>query len=132
MNNSKRYCTLVLVILFGALGGCAAYQKCGFGGCPGDKELTAAVESAFKDHAELQPPNLINIQTVDHTVYLYGLVDTDIQRLMAESLGAAGAGRDQGRQLDQPPGKCFLNIRSHVQPPRPAPTRPSSSSSVRQ
>jgi osmotically-inducible protein OsmY len=23
---------------------------------------------------------------VDHTVYLYGLVDTDIQRLMAESL----------------------------------------------
>ena len=86
MNTSKRYCILVLVILLGALGGCAAYRKCGFGGCPGDKELTAAVESAFKDHAELQPPNLINIQTVDHTVYLYGLVDTDIQRLMAESL----------------------------------------------
>ena len=53
MNTSQRYCTLVLVILFGALGGCAAYQKCGFGGCPGDKELTAAVESAFKDHADL-------------------------------------------------------------------------------
>jgi osmotically-inducible protein OsmY len=86
MNTSKRYCILVLVILLGALGGCTAYRKCGFGGCPGDKELTAAVESAFKDHAELQPPNLINIQTVDHTVYLYGLVDTDIQRLMAESL----------------------------------------------
>ena len=86
MNNSRRSCTLVLVILFGTLGGCAAYQKCGFGGCPGDKELTAAVESAFKDHAELQPPNLIKIQTVDHTVYLYGLVDTDYQRQIAESV----------------------------------------------
>ena len=86
MINCKRRCTWVLAILLGALGGCAAYQKCGLGGCPGDADLTAAVESAFKDHAELQPPNLIRVQTVNHTVYLYGLVDTDIQRLMAEDL----------------------------------------------
>jgi osmotically-inducible protein OsmY len=86
MNNCKRACTLVFVILLGVLSGCATYQKCGFGGCPGDAELTAAVQAAFQDHAELQPPNLIKVQTVDHTVYLYGMVDTDIQRLMAETL----------------------------------------------
>jgi osmotically-inducible protein OsmY len=86
MNTCKRCCTLVLVILLGTLGGCAAYQKCGLSGCPGDAELTAAVEAAFKGHDELQPPNLINVQTLNHTVYLYGLVDTDIQRLMAETL----------------------------------------------
>jgi osmotically-inducible protein OsmY len=86
MNDCKRCCTWVLVILLGTLGGCAAYEKCGFGGCPGDADLSAAVESAFKGHDALQPPNLIRVQTLNRTVYLYGLVDTDIQRLMAEDL----------------------------------------------
>ena len=68
------------------LGGCAAYEKCGIGGCPGDAELAARVRAAFAEHAELQPPNLLTVQSVDHVVYLYGLVDTDFQQQMAGSL----------------------------------------------
>lgn len=86
MNNSKRFCTLVLVILMGALGGCAAYQKCSAGGCPGDAEITAAVQAAYMQHAELQAPNVINVQTINRVVYLYGLVATDLQRQTAESV----------------------------------------------
>ena len=78
--------TWIPVLMFHALAGCASYENCGLGGCPGDKELTAAVESAFKDHSDLQPPNMIKIQTINHTVYLYGIVATDLQRQMAESV----------------------------------------------
>ncbi len=69
-----------------ALSACASYEKCGFGGCAGDAELAAHVRAAFADHAELQPPNLITVQSVNHVVYLYGLVDTDLQLQTAEAL----------------------------------------------
>ncbi len=53
---------------------------------PGDAQITAEVESLFKEHTVLQPPNVISIQTLDHVVYLYGLVDTDRERSLAESV----------------------------------------------
>ena len=85
MNNSRRCCTVALALLLGMLSGCAAYKKCGVGGCPGDAEITAAVQAEFARRAELRPPNVLNVQTIDGVVYLYGLVDTDLQRQMAES-----------------------------------------------
>jgi hypothetical protein len=73
------------IILTGTLPGCAAYRKCGFG-CPGDAKLASAVRTAFETHPELEPPNLLTVQSVDQVVYLYGLVDTDFQRQMAEAV----------------------------------------------
>jgi hypothetical protein len=72
------------VILAGALPGCAAYTKCGFAGCPGDAETAAEVRALFKQHPALEPPNLLTVQTLNHVVYLYGVVDTDLEREMAE------------------------------------------------
>jgi osmotically-inducible protein OsmY len=84
MSRTKQLYSLAFVlILTGALQGCAAYKKCGFSGCPGDAEITAEVESLFTHHPELEPPNLIYVQSVDHVVYLYGVLDTDFQRQMA-------------------------------------------------
>jgi osmotically-inducible protein OsmY len=74
------------LVLAGALPGCAAYRKCGFNGCPGDAEITAEVRALFHQHPILEPPNPIEVQTLDHVVYLNGLVDTDLQRQTAESL----------------------------------------------
>lgn len=34
--------------------------------------------------ARLQPPNLITIQTQNHIVYLYGLMDSELERTIAE------------------------------------------------
>jgi osmotically-inducible protein OsmY len=80
------------LVLAGALPGCAAYKKCGFGGCPGDAEITAEVRALFDQHPILQAPNLVEVQTLDHVVYLNGLVDTDLQRQTAESLALEARG----------------------------------------
>jgi osmotically-inducible protein OsmY len=80
------------LVLASALPGCAAYRKCGFGGCPGDAEITAEVRALFDQHPVLEPPNLLEVQTVDHVVYLNGVVDTDAQRLMAESIAHQAKG----------------------------------------
>jgi osmotically-inducible protein OsmY len=84
LNRSFALSSLALVAAL--LSACAAYKKCGFDGCPGDADLAARVRAEFAVHAELQPPNLITVQTVNHVVYLYGLVDTDFQQQMAESV----------------------------------------------
>jgi osmotically-inducible protein OsmY len=95
--SGRRRCVVLLAALVAstALGGCAAYRKCGFGGCPGDAQMTAAVQAAFAQHAELEPPNLLTIQTIDGVVYLYGLVDTDYQRQMAETVALQTPGVKQ-------------------------------------
>src|SRR5271169_66428 len=83
--NRIRICALTAALIAAfAMPGCAAFEKCGFQGCPGDAKIAADVNAAFTHHAELQPPNLIDVQTIDGVVYLYGMVDTDYQFQMAE------------------------------------------------
>jgi osmotically-inducible protein OsmY len=80
-------CTLGTVLC-----GCAAHRKCGFEGCPGDSEITAEVLALFGRHSALEPPNLLSVHTLDHVVYLYGLVDTDLERQVAESVALQAPG----------------------------------------
>ena len=89
---NRPYALAFILVLAGILSGCAAYKKCGFGGCPGDAEITAEVRALFDQHPVLEPPNLLEVQTLDHVVYLNGLVDTDTQRLMAESVARQAKG----------------------------------------
>lgn len=70
----------------------AAYRKCGLGGCPGDAAITADVERLFARHPALLAPTMIHVQTVDRVVYLSGLVDTDFERQLAESVAARAVG----------------------------------------
>jgi osmotically-inducible protein OsmY len=74
------------LILTGALAGCATYAKCGIEGCAGDAKVTANVHSVLNRHTELGPPGAIEVQTLDHVVYLDGLVNTGFERGVAESL----------------------------------------------
>jgi osmotically-inducible protein OsmY len=80
------------LILSGSVGGCAAFDKCGFGGCPGDAKITADVQWLFEQHSALEPPNLLSVQTLDRVVYLNGLVDTDLERQLAESVAHEAPG----------------------------------------
>jgi osmotically-inducible protein OsmY len=82
----------LILCLAGALPGCAAYTKCGFNGCPGDAEITAQVRALLRQHPALEPPNLLDVQTLDHVVYLNGVVDTDLERQMAESVAHEAKG----------------------------------------
>jgi osmotically-inducible protein OsmY len=84
-----------VVFIAAATAGCAAYEKCGFEGCPGDAQITAAVEARLHQHPAVGPPNLIRVQTFDHVVYLYGVLDTELERQIAEgaALEAPGVAR---------------------------------------
>jgi osmotically-inducible protein OsmY len=92
MGSRGRHCVLAFALILACVSGCATYRKCGFEGCPGDAKIAAAVRTLFEQHPELEPPNLLTVQTLDHVVYLYGVVDTDYQRLMAESVALQAPG----------------------------------------
>jgi osmotically-inducible protein OsmY len=81
------------LILITALSGCATFEKCGFEGCPGDAQITVEVKALLDRHPELGAS--IYVQTLDHVVYLYGLLDTPLDSEIAESvaLEAPGATR---------------------------------------
>jgi osmotically-inducible protein OsmY len=78
------------LIIAGALSGCATFEKCGFKGCPGDAKITADVNALFDQHPELGTS--INVQTLDHVVYLYGLVDTPFESEIAKSVAVEAPG----------------------------------------
>jgi len=79
------YAFSFVAIFAGVLQGCATYKKCGFGGCAGDAQITANVETLFKQHPELAA-NSIQVQTLDQVVYLDGFVATGLERSTAESV----------------------------------------------
>ena len=80
---SVRVMTLGLVVA-GVLSGCATFEKCGFKGCPGDAQITADVKAQFGKHPEFGTS--IDVQTLDHVVYLYGLADTPLESEVAKSV----------------------------------------------
>ena len=88
----KLYGVSSAVILAGALAGCATYEKCGLEGCAGDAKVTANVQALFDQHPELGPSGSIDVQTLDHVVYLNGLVDSGLERSMAVSLAQEAPG----------------------------------------
>lgn len=90
-NLKQRHPMIFALILMGSISGCAAYRACGLRGCAGDAQITSSVQASIDQYPELGP-NLIDIQTIDHVVYLYGLVDTEVQRQLAESVALGTPG----------------------------------------
>jgi osmotically-inducible protein OsmY len=88
----KLYGLSSAVILAGALAGCATYQKCGLDGCAGDARVTSNVQTLFNQHPELGPPGSVGIQTLDHVVYLNGIVSSGMERGTAVSLAQSTPG----------------------------------------
>jgi hypothetical protein len=52
--------------LTGVLPGCATYEKCGIGACPGDAKITANVQARLAQHPEIGP---LEVQTLNGVVY---------------------------------------------------------------
>jgi len=86
MSTLRQLPAWTFIVLMGALGGCATYEKCGLEGCPGDAKITAKVQAAFDHHPELGPPNSINVKTLNHVVYLSGEVSEGNMSETAESI----------------------------------------------
>jgi osmotically-inducible protein OsmY len=77
-----------------SLSGCAlydTYEKCGISGCPGDANITADVRSQLSRCSSLEP-NVITVQTLNHVVYLYGVVASGLEIGTAGSIAGAAPG----------------------------------------
>ena len=91
-NQTKRskpiYALISALLLAAALAGCATYSKCGFSGCPDDAKITANVEAELGKHWELEAPDRVHVQTLNHVVYLTGRVSSGLQGRIAASVAA--------------------------------------------
>jgi osmotically-inducible protein OsmY len=70
-------------------------MRCLSAACRADAHINAEVQALFREHAALETPSDIDIQTVGRVVYLRGLVSTPYERELAEEVarqaqGAAG------------------------------------------
>ena len=86
--------SLALCLLCAQLSACTAYEvyrKCGFAGCPGDREITAKIEAALRATPGISFWD-IQVQSLDHVVYLYGLVDTHPERARVEEVASLASG----------------------------------------
>src|SRR5450631_2486107 len=86
INRPTRRTFAFALILTSALAGCATYEKCGIDGCSGDAKITANVQANISQHPELGGPNSINVETLNHVVYLDGLVSAGMDSRTAESV----------------------------------------------
>jgi len=80
------YALSISLALAGILAGCAAERKCGLEGCPGDAQITADVQAQLNRHPDLEGVNSINVQTLDHVVYLSGEVSEGLMKETAETI----------------------------------------------
>ena len=79
---------LSVLFLTDALSGCtvfSTYEKCGFSGCPGDAKITADVVLQL-NRCPFMEPNAISVQTLDHVVYLNGVVRSSLEIGTAASI----------------------------------------------
>jgi hyperosmotically inducible protein len=87
MQSVKSLCAIAIVMFLpGILSGCAETRQCGLEGCPGDAKITADVQARLNQSPDLGPPGSIRVQTLNHVVYLNGLVDYGLEKSTAESL----------------------------------------------
>jgi osmotically-inducible protein OsmY len=85
-NLKSSYASIFVLLLSSALPGCAAERKCGWVGCPGDAKITADVQTRLNRHPDLEGVSSIDVQTLDHVVYLSGEVSSGLMRGTAEAI----------------------------------------------
>lgn len=66
--------------------------NCAVDTCSGDQKITAQYDALLKQHPALEAPNTVRANTVHGVVYLYGQVDTEVERSEAEELAQQVAG----------------------------------------
>jgi hypothetical protein len=86
----KIHALVAALIVAAALPGCAAFPQSS--NPTVDQRITADVEARFKQHAELEAPDLIDVQTTNRVVYLNGTVSAGLQREYAESIAKQAPG----------------------------------------
>lgn len=91
----RSYCIASVLVLAAGEIGCAAMANCKSEACADDAKITAAVQQQLDHDLQWRAPNVINVQTVDHVVYLSGSVDTAAKKSQAISVARDTKGVDR-------------------------------------
>jgi osmotically-inducible protein OsmY len=90
MTNPKPlYALASFLLLTVALPGCATLRE---GGADDDAKISANVQTQLDRRPELGPPHSIDVQTIDHVVYLNGFVSAGLESETAESVADEAPG----------------------------------------
>jgi|SRR5450631_1440106 osmotically-inducible protein OsmY len=93
MSNTKSiYVAAFALFLTGILPGCADLRQSGSKNGAADAAITAEVEARLNEMPDLGPPGSVRVETLDHVVYLNGLVDGGLEKRMAEADALQAAG----------------------------------------
>ena len=95
MTNPKPlYALASFLILTLTLPGCATFRESG-SNTDVDAKISANVQTQLDRRPELGPPHSIDVQTLNHVVYLNGIVSAGLESETAESVAdeAPGAAR---------------------------------------
>ena len=88
-NPKPVYALASFLILTVALPGCATFRQ---GGTDDDAKISANVQTQLDRRPELGPPHSIDVQTIDHVVYLNGFVSAGLESETAESVADEAPG----------------------------------------
>ena len=92
MTNPKPlYALTSFLTLTIALSGCAAFQERG-SNAGDDAKIAANVQTELDQRPQLGPPHSIDVQTINHVVYLNGFVSQGLERETAESVADEAPG----------------------------------------
>ena len=79
------------LVVASALAGCTAFGRCTSDICRDDAKITTNIQAEFTQRRDLEP-NVINVQTRNHVVYLSGLVASGLEGYTAEEIASATPG----------------------------------------
>ena len=88
-NPKPLYALASFLILTVALPGCATLREAG---AADDAKISANVQTQLDRRPELGPPHSIDVQTIDHVVYLNGFVSAGLESETAESVADEAPG----------------------------------------
>jgi osmotically-inducible protein OsmY len=88
-NPKPLYALASFLILTVALPGCATVRE---GGAADDAKISVNVQTQLDRRPELGPPHSIDVQTIDHVVYLNGFVSAGLESETAESVADEAPG----------------------------------------
>jgi osmotically-inducible protein OsmY len=96
MNNRKLVTASVVALMLSvAHSASATIRKCDFNDCSDDAKIAMNVQQLLDRRAELGPPNSIQVQARGHVVYLHGIVDTGLEKWIAESVASQAPNVDR-------------------------------------
>jgi osmotically-inducible protein OsmY len=86
MHRLTTFSAAAIILLSGAVSGCAVFEKCTPENCSTDKQITKDVNELLSQHRELGPPGTVHVQTINGVVYLTGTLNSDFEIRSTESI----------------------------------------------